>query len=184
MRISMLPHQRIFLGLAIMAIQLVATAVPQPAQAQAPPAAVDPYVHRSNFVVADLDRSLQLYRDILGLKLDVMTPVKSDSFMFDVFHIDRAATMRIAFLSCPDHRFGAVGLTEVKGVKLPPVPTSFPSVLIVEVKGRIESVYDKVKAAKLDAGKLYELTNPSRREFPFTDYDGNRIIIMQLHTAD
>lgn len=179
----MLPYRQIILGLAIVAVQMAATAVVTRAQAQTP-AAVDPYIHRSNFVVANLDRSLRLYRDIFGLKLDVMVPVTSDSFMYDVFHIDHAAKMRIAFLSAPDHRFGAIGMTEVKGVKLPGVPESFPSVLIVEIKGRIESVYDKVKAEKLDAGKLYELTNPSRREFPVTDYDGNRIIVMQLHASD
>jgi catechol 2,3-dioxygenase-like lactoylglutathione lyase family enzyme len=148
------------------------------------PAAVDPYIHRSNFVVADLDRALRLYRDILGLKVDVMMPVKPESFMYDVFNIDRAAKLRIAFLSSPDNRFGAIGMTEVKGVKLPGVPASYPSVLIVEIQKRFESVYEKCKAEKLDVGKVYELTNPSRREFPVTDFDGNRIIVMQLHAAD
>ena len=183
MHISTPSYRKIFLALSIMAVQAAAAALGNSAMA-ANVAAVDPYIHRSNFVVADLDRALRLYRDILGLKVDVMMPVKEDSFMFDVFNVDRAATMRIAFLSSPDKRFGAIGLTEVKGVKLPPVLASYPSVLIVEIKGRFESVYEKTKAEKLDVGKIYELTNPSRREFPFTDFDGNRIIIMQLHAAD
>jgi catechol 2,3-dioxygenase-like lactoylglutathione lyase family enzyme len=153
------------------------------AAAQAP-AAVDPYIHRSNFVVADLDRALTLYRDILGLTVDVLMPVKPESFMYDVFGIDRAAKLRIAFLSSPDRRFGAIGMTEVRGVALPPRTPPYPSVLIVEVKRRFEYVYEKAKAARLDVGRIYELTNPSRREFPMTDFDGHRIIIMQLHAAD
>ncbi len=151
------------------------------------PAAVDPYVHRSNFVVADLDRAFRLYRDILGFKVDVTMPVKPDSFMYDFLKIDRAAKVRIAFLSSPDGRFGAIGMTEVKGVTLPPPHENpYPSVLIVEIQKRIEATREKALAAepKLDVGRIYELTNPSRREFPVTDYDGHRIIVMQLHAAD
>jgi catechol 2,3-dioxygenase-like lactoylglutathione lyase family enzyme len=150
------------------------------------PAPVDPYVHRSNFLVADLDRELTLYRDILGLKVDVLMPVKSDSFMYDVFNVDHKGSMRIAFLSSPDKRFGAIGFTEVKGVELPRHKGPYPSVLIIEIQGRFESVHEKAKAAnpKLEVSKVYELTNPSRREFLITDYDGNRIIVMQLHAAD
>lgn len=179
------PYRQVLFALAVLAVQAGTPALNRPAIAETV-APVDPYIHRSNFVVADMDRALQLYRDILGLKADVIMPVKPDSFMYDVFNIDRAAKLRIAFLSSPDNRFGAIGMTEVKGVELPPVPASYPSVLIVEIKGRFESVYEKVRAAKpkLDVGRIYELTNPSRREFPMTDYDGNRIIIMQLHAAD
>jgi hypothetical protein len=104
--------------------------------------------------------------------------------MYDVFGIDRAAKLRIAFLSSPDNRFGAIGMTEVKGVTLPARPASYPSVLIVEIRKRFESVYEKAKAEKLNVGKVYELQNPSRREFPVTDFDGHRIIVMQLHAAD
>ena len=77
-------------------------------------------------------------------------------------------------------------MTEAKNVELPAPPAVYPSVLIVEIKGRFEATYEKVKAAKpaLEYTRVYELTNPSRREFVVTDYDGNRIIVMQLHAAD
>ena len=176
-------HRRVLLALAVAVAQFGTGGPGNSASAQTP-APVDPYIHRSNFVVTDLDRTFTLYRDILGLKVDVMMPVKSDSFMYDVFGVDRAAKLRIAFLSSPDSRFGAIGMTEVKGVDLPARPAWYPSVLIVEIKGRFESVYEKAKAAKLDVSKVYELTNPSRREFLITDFDGHRIIVMQLHAAD
>lgn len=179
MRTVPLRHLLFLAAVAVAATSLDLAAAPTVAP-------VDPYVHRSNFLVADLDRALLLYRDILGFKVDVMMPVKPDSFMYDIFNVDRAGKMRIAFLSSPDHRFGAIGMTEIKGVELPSVKGPYPSVLIVEVKGRFESLYEKMRAAKpaLKVGRVYELTNPSRREFPVTDYDGNRIIIMQLHAAD
>lgn len=152
------------------------------------PASVDPYVHRSNLVVADIDRALTLYRDILGFKVDRALPVNPGNFMYEFFGIPVEAKVRIAFLATPDGRFGAIGMTEVKGVALAPVRSRpYPSVLIVEVQKRIESVRAKILASEPkypDVGPILELTNPSRREFPVTDHDGNRIIVMQLHAAD
>ena len=153
----------------------------------AKPAEVDPYVHRSNFVVADLDRAFKLYRDVLGFKVDTVLPIKPDSFMYTFFGIPRGAPARIAFLSSPESRFGAIGMTEVRGVPLPPRTEPYPSVLIVEIQKRIEATRQKALAAEPrlpDVGEILELTNPSRREFPVTDYDGHRIIVMQLHAAD
>jgi catechol 2,3-dioxygenase-like lactoylglutathione lyase family enzyme len=150
------------------------------------PASVDPYVHRSNLVVADIDRALTLYRDILGFKVDRALPVAAGSFMYEFFGIPAEAKVRIAFLATPDGRFGAIGMTEVKGVPLPPRGKPYESVLIVEVQKRIEAVHAQALAAspKLEVGKILELTNPARREFPITDYDGHRIIVMQLHAGD
>jgi catechol 2,3-dioxygenase-like lactoylglutathione lyase family enzyme len=169
--------------------QLAPAPAPAPGQPGlvARPADDDPYVHRSNFVVADLDRAFKLYRDILGFKVDVTMPVKPESFMYSFFGIPREAKARIAFLSSPGGRFGAIGMTEVKGVALPPRNSPYPSVLIVEIQKRIEATREKALAAEPrlpDVGPILELTNPSRREFPVTDYDGHRIIVMQLHAAD
>jgi len=147
-------------------------------------AVFDPYVHRSNFVVADLDQAFKVYRDVLGFKVDVQMPVKPDSFMYDVFNIDRSATLRIAFLSSGEGEWGNIGMTEAKGVEIPSDPTPNPSVLIVEIKGRMEKVYEDVKALGLEQTQIYELQNPSRREFIFSDFDGHRVLIMQLHAAD
>ncbi len=150
------------------------------------PASVDPYVHRSNLVVADIDRALTLYRDILGFRVDRALPVNPGNFMYEFFGIPAEAQVRIAFLATPDGRFGAIGMTEVKGVPLPPRAKPYESVLIVEVQKRIEAVHEKALAAtpKLEVGRILELTNPARREFPVTDYDGHRIIVMQLHAGD
>ncbi len=182
-----------FLALSVAATIALAQPAPAPAagattrpRAAGQPAAVDPFVHRSNFVVTDLDRELTLYRDILGFRVNVDMPVKPDSFLYDFFGIPREARVRIAFLGTPDGRFGAIGMTEVKGVPLPPRGKPYASVLIVEVQKRIEAVHAQALAAdpKLEVGNILELSNPARREFPITDYDGNRIIVMQLHAAD
>src|SRR5262245_53744121 len=122
--------RRLPLALILMFFSLVSRAADEPAAAPAP----DAQLNRVNLAVADLDRSLAVYRDILGFKVDFMMPVRPDSYMFDIFGVDRAAKMRIAFLSGGDDRKGTIGLTEVKGAALTPATGIHASVLIIETK--------------------------------------------------
>ena len=45
---------------------------------------------RTNFLVSDLDRALVLYRDILGMKVDLIKESEEDSYSYDVFEIDQS----------------------------------------------------------------------------------------------
>jgi catechol 2,3-dioxygenase-like lactoylglutathione lyase family enzyme len=170
---------RIALGLALMCVSLVAVAADQPAATPGPAATLN----RVNLAVADMDRALAVYRDILGFKVDFMMPVKPDSYMYDIFGVDRAAKMRIAFLSGGDERKGTIGLTEVKGASLAPPTGIHASVLIIETKTRFDAILEAVKKAGLEATKPYDLERPTRREFMFNDPDGHRIDVMQVKPA-
>lgn len=140
---------------------------------------VDPYVHRSNFLVADLERTFRVYRDILGFKVDAVAgPITS--FMHDVLNIPAEAETRIAFLSSVPGKFGNMGFTEVKGVDLPQPTGLYPSVLIIEVQRDLETLRDQLIEAGCQIKKIYRLSNPSRNELLFTDNDGHRVILMQL----
>jgi catechol 2,3-dioxygenase-like lactoylglutathione lyase family enzyme len=151
-------------------------------QTSGPPPAmladVDPYVHRSNFIVADLERAFRVYRDIIGFKVDVIAP--AGTFMGDVLNIPPEAKVRIAFLSSGKGEFGNIGMTEIKGVDLPRDSGIRSSVLIVEVQRDLQTIFDQLKAEGCEVEKIYELSNPSRREIPFTDLDGHRVILMRL----
>ena len=143
---------------------------------------VDPFVHRSNFIVADLDRALRVYRDIIGFKVDAMAP--ASTFMDDVLNIPPEAETRIAFLSSGEGEFGNIGMTEIKGVDLPRDSGIHSSVLIVEVQREMETLFDQLKAEGCEVEKIYELSRPSRREIPFTDLDGHRVILMRLNSPE
>ena len=143
---------------------------------------VDPFVHRSNFIVADLDRALRVYRDIIGFKVDAMAP--ASTFMDDVLNIPPEAETRIAFLSSGEGEFGNIGMTEIKGVDLPRDSGIYSSVLIVEVQRDMETLFDQLKAEGCEVEKIYELSRPSRREIPFTDLDGHRVILMRLNSPE
>ena len=140
---------------------------------------VDPYVHRTNFLVADLDRTFRVYRDILGFKVDAVAGPITD-FMHDVLNIPAEAETRIAFLSSVPGKFGNIGFTEVKGVDLPQPTSLYPSVLIVEVQRDLEPLRDELIEAGCEIKNIYRLSNPSRNELLFTDNDGHRVILMQL----
>ena len=143
---------------------------------------VDPYVHRSNFIVADLERALRVYRDIIGFKVDGIAP--ASTFMDDVLNIPPEAETRIAFLSSGEGEFGNIAMTEIKGVELPRDSGIHSSVLIVEVQRDLQTLFDQLKAEGCKVAKIYDLSRPSRREIPFTDLDGHRVIVMRLHAPE
>ncbi len=139
-------------------------------------------MHRSNFIVRDLDRALRVYRDILGFKVDAIAP--ASTFMDDVLNIPAEAETRIAFLSSVEGEFGNIGMTEIKGVDLPATTGIHPSVLIVEVQRDMQDLSDRLKAEGCQVEGIYELSNPSRTEILFTDLDGHRVILMKLHVPE
>ena len=145
-------------------------------------AEVDPYVHRANFIVADLERAFSVYRDIIGFKVDGVAP--ASTFMDEVLNIPPEADTRIAFLSSGEGEFGNIAMTEIKGVDLPVNSTPHSSVLIIEVQRDMQTLFDQLKAAGCDVRKIYDLSNPSRREITFTDLDGHRVILMRLNAPE
>ena len=54
---------------------------------------------RANFLVSDLDRALVLYRDTLGMTVDLIKESEEDSYSYDVFEIDRSIKLNFALLS-------------------------------------------------------------------------------------
>jgi len=62
-------------------------------------------IHRPNLLVADLDRSLRIYRDILGFQVAYAGPASEGGLMQNLFKLDPDMPLRIAFLSAVDRRF-------------------------------------------------------------------------------
>lgn len=141
-------------------------------------AEVDPFLHRPNFVVADMDRALRLYRDILGFEVGVVMP--ASELMDNIFDIPMDAETRIAFLSSVDGEFGNMGITEAKGVDLRKPEGIFPTVWIIEIQRDIDEMVALLEAEGLKIKGVYDLQNPDREEIVFTDHDGYRVLLMRL----
>ena len=139
-------------------------------------------VHRPNLVVADLDRSLTVYRDILGFRVNVVLPLAEDSYMYPLFNVNADATMRLAFLGTAPGQFGALGLTEIKGIELPTRERQemYTDTVIIEVNEGLQEIVQKLRDAGLETGEPRDLEGPPRTDFAFTDHDGHRIVVFQL----
>ena len=98
-----------------------------------PPQKTGLHLKRPCLVVSDLERSLTLYRDILGFQLDYIGEASPNSYLYKVFQIPSEAQIRFAALSTP-HEIRALALTEVKGIVLPSYPPPYRAATVVQVE--------------------------------------------------
>ena len=87
---------------------------------------------RPCLLVSDLERSLKIYRDILGFRLDYRSPADSGSYLYTVFSLPDTASLTFAALSTPNES-RALALAEVKGIDLPRVEPPYRVGLVVQV---------------------------------------------------
>ena len=138
---------------------------------------------RANYLVRDLDRSLLLYRDVLGFDVVFIKDSEADSYSYDVFEIDRNAKMRFAVLGAPDQA-NVMALTEVEKMeRAEDMPRRAAIVLDV---GDIDAV---IKGAKELGLKSYRedhlITKDGRegREYGIVDFDGNLVVVYTITKA-
>lgn len=139
---------------------------------------------RGNFVVADLDRALLFYRDVLGFSVEYRLGHNPESYSIPVFEIPDGAELGFVTLNSPTQR-RVMALTEIRGVELPPVPHPRRSAIVIEV-----SDPDAVMAGARELGlKVYEeeklVTGDGRigREIGIVDFDDNLIVIYKITGA-
>lgn len=138
---------------------------------------------RANFVVADIDRALTFYHDVLGLELVFIKDSAEDSYSYDVFEIDKSNKMRFAVLAAPGQS-NVMALTEVPGAK--PI-TEMPrrSAIILEIL-EIDRVVSESKELGLKVygeDKLITKDGREGREIGIVDFDGNLIVIYLITKA-
>lgn len=143
------------------------------------------HLKRSCLLVADLARSLTLYKDILGFRLDYISEEASeDSYLYKVFKIPAEARLKFATLST-EHEARALALTEVKGVTLPPVtmPVTMPHHLglVVQVSD-VAEVVEQVRSLGLEVIEPSYFTAPPNLAFTeqgIVDFDGQLIVLYE-----
>ena len=141
----------------------------------------DLQLHRPNILIADMDRALSIYRDILGFKVDFL--LDALDVAPEMFGLPPATKMRMAFVSEGRGAFGSLALSEAKGIDLPIRSAPYASATIIELReGLLAATLEKLKAAGLEVGRAYELDNPPRTDVSFTDHDGHRIVLFEIHS--
>ena len=143
-----------------------------------------PMFKRANYVVADLDRSLALYRDVLGFSIDYTKDSKKDSYSYPVFKFPPEATLRFCTLSSPSQE-RCFAITEVTGIELPPQPEPRLHAIVVNIPGDFDAVVEGVNALGTctvrEEGELKDLDgNVKGREWGFEDPDGHLVVLYKL----
>lgn len=139
------------------------------------------YFKRVTLVVADMDRSLAVYRDILGFDLDGISESGPDSYSYPVFKIPAEAKIRFATLSAGREQVRTLALTEVTGVELPAPRTPLPSAAVIRVAD-IEAVFTEIEALGLETvdGRFIDGREFDFHERAFIDPDGHLIVLYQV----
>lgn len=136
---------------------------------------------RITLVIADIDRSLKIYRDILGFSVHNIKDSEADSYSYPVFRLPPEAKIRFCTMDSPD-QIRTIGFTEVKGIDLPKERHPHMSASVIRVE-EIELVIEKIKALNLYTTELKIDTNSNDltfKEQAFVDFDGHLIVLYEL----
>lgn len=135
---------------------------------------------RVTLVVADIERSLTVYRDILGFTINSIDESAKDSYSYPVFKIPPEAKIRFATLDSPD-RERTLGLTEVKGCPLPRPGTPIMSASVIRVEG-LSDIIDRIRQLGLETTEVETDSNANFTflEQAFIDFDGHLIVLYEV----
>ena len=145
------------------------------------PATVRPHYKRPNLLVADLERSLSLYVDVLGFAAADVSESGADSYSYPVFKIAPEARMRYTYLGEPGEA-RVFGLTEVKGMEMEAVsdaPHRTGHVIgVTDLDGKLA----RIRAMGLSSTepKVAGGTEFRFKEVAFTDWDGHLIVLYEI----
>ena len=141
-----------------------------------------PMLKRINLCVADMERSLKVYRDILGFTVNHLKDSASDSYSYPVFMFPQEAKLRFATLDSPTHE-RTLALTEVRGITLPKMPIPHMTAVVLNCVN-FDEVVTKAKAMGLKVVPEQPLPDldgkPKGRETAFVDPDGHLVVLYKM----
>lgn len=140
-----------------------------------------PHVKRPNLVVSDIERSLTIYRDILGLDASDISTSSATSYSYPVFKIPEGAQIRGATLHEPGEQ-RVLALTELATLNLPrPSAAPHMSAVVIGVTG-LEGKFEQIEALgltttepKIAGGVDFDFV-----EQAFVDFDGHLIVLYEV----
>ena len=135
---------------------------------------------RITLVVSDIDKSLKIYRDVLGFKVHKIFDSESDSYSYPVFKIPKEAKIRFCTLDSSD-QIRTIALTEVKGIELPKSQSPIMTASVIRVSNLTE-VMLKIASLGLEytEQKIDEGSDSLFKEQSFIDFDGHLIVLYEI----
>ena len=137
------------------------------------------HLKRPCLLVADLDRSLTLYRDCLGFRLDYVGEADADSYLYKVFQLPATAQMRFAALSTEEEP-RALALTEVKGVALSKGGYRGATVIRIPALGEVLPQLKALQLLPIEPSFFSAPPNLRFTEQAFCDFDDHLIVLYEV----
>lgn len=132
-------------------------------------------------MVSDLDQSLKIYRDIIGMEVFEIKDSKKGSYAYKVFNLPKNADMRFASLNIGSKTRG-FSLTEIKNADLPSLSGIRMTTAVIQVND-LRGIYKNIINLGLNSTPIDEDITPEGAiflEFSFTDYDGHLVVLYEL----
>jgi catechol 2,3-dioxygenase-like lactoylglutathione lyase family enzyme len=144
------------------------------------------YVKRPALVVDKLERSLEIYRDILGFKVQFIKASADNSYSYDVFNIPRHIPLRFATLTAGGPEVSIFGLIEAPGAKTKPARDDVRASAVVIHVDDLDAIVARL-TGQSDVILLPEFaltTQDGRkgREVAMIDPDGHAILLYHIET--
>ena len=136
---------------------------------------------RVNLLVSDLEQSLRIYEDTLGMQVFNISNSPLDSYSYSVFNLPKEAQIRFATLNIGNDK-RAFALTEIKNVVLPTNKGIRMSTVVISVSG-LNDKYNQIGLMGLSRTEIDKGVTPEGKsfiEFSFVDYDGHLIVLYEI----
>jgi len=136
---------------------------------------------RAALIVADLDRSLALYRDALGFTLESIKQSAADSYSYEIFDIPADRRLRMAALDGPADQVRTLALIEVTPA-LPPAagPRAATVIATADLDSALARAARVPGVAILPERELRTHDGRIGREVGLVDPDGHAIVLYML----
>jgi catechol 2,3-dioxygenase-like lactoylglutathione lyase family enzyme len=139
------------------------------------------HIKRPCLLVADLERALKVYRDILGFHLDYQSEASPNSYLYTVFGLPKEAKLTFAALNS-ECETRALAFAEVKGIDLPPPTIPRRTGIVIRVRD-LDRVISQIRALGLLTVEPHSFDAPPNLRFSergFCDYDGHLIVLYEV----
>ncbi|MDX2144840.1 MAG: VOC family protein [Rhodospirillaceae bacterium] len=140
---------------------------------------------RVPIVVSDMEKSLKVYRDILGLTVESDNMMKPNAHDERVFNVPPGGLTRSVKFNIRPDQIRALGLFEVKDYKGKGSSGVHDHGVVFRVD-RIDDIHAKLKAGGyriIDFVDLLTAAGDKGRELAFLDPDGHLVLVYQLDQA-
>jgi len=142
------------------------------------------YFKRAVLIVSDLERSLELWRDVLKFEANPVNDLTGkDSYVFELMNVPVSSVVRSVSFDAGDAQVRTMLLLEVPGAEPLARDDVHRSTVVVNANGRFDEIFEAVNALGLElkrANSFVTADGDAAIEQGFVDWDGNLVLVYEI----